>query len=79
MTKEAMGITGFTMTTMCRWVRSYRGRAATLYPFQQGHYLGSGQAEMVLEEAGLDGESQYQAIRKYLDTRAASMAATRLK
>ena len=64
-----MGITGFTMVTMCRWVRSYRGRAATLFPYQHGHFLGSGQGPMVLAEAGLDGESQYRAIRRYLDTR----------
>jgi transketolase len=69
LTKEAMGITGFTMVTMCRWVRSYRGRAATLFPYRHGHFLGSGQASMVLAEAGLDGESQYRAIRRYLDTK----------
>ncbi len=69
LTREAMGITGFTMVTMCRWVRSYRGRAATLFPYRHGHFLGSGQGSMVLAEAGLDGESQYRAIRRYLDTK----------
>jgi hypothetical protein len=39
----------------------------TLHPFQKGHYLGSGQAAMVLSEAGLDGESQFKAIVRYLD------------
>jgi hypothetical protein len=38
----------------------------TLHPFQKGHYLGSGQADQVLAEAGLDGESQFQAILRYL-------------
>jgi hypothetical protein len=38
----------------------------TLYPFQKGHFLGSGQADMVLAEAGLDGESQFEAIRRYV-------------
>jgi len=64
--REAMGITGFTYPTMYRWILSERGRAATLHPFQKGHYLGSGQAYKVLEEAGLDGESQYKAIVKYI-------------
>lgn len=64
--QEAMGITGFTHATMYRWVTSERGRAATLHPFQHGHFLGSGQAEFVLEEAGLDGESQYRAVKRWL-------------
>ena len=63
---EAMGITGFTLPTMYRWIRSDRGRQMTLHPFQKGHFLGSGQAEMVLAEAGLDGESQYKAIIEYV-------------
>ena len=67
--REAMGITGFTLPTMFRWVRSDAGRARTLHPFQHGHFLGSGQGEMVLAEAGLDGESQYRAIRSYVDAR----------
>lgn len=65
--QEAMGITGFTLPTMLRWVRSERGRRMTLHPFQKGHYLGSGQAHMVLAEAGLDGESQFKAIMRYLE------------
>lgn len=64
--REAMGITGFTFPTMYRWILSDRGRAATLHPFQRGHYLGSGQAHKVLEEAMLDGENQYKAIVKYI-------------
>lgn len=64
--REAMGITGFTLPTMHRFIQSDRGRAMSLYPFKKGHYLGSGQAEMVLAEAGLDGESQYKAIVRYI-------------
>ena len=64
--QRAMGITGFTLPTMYRWIRSDRGREATLHPFRKGHYLGSGQAQMVLAEAGLDGKSQFKAIMKYL-------------
>jgi transketolase len=63
---EAMGITGFTLPTMYRWVRSEFGRQMTLYPYIKGHYLGSGQADMVMAEAGLDGASQFKAIMKYL-------------
>jgi len=64
---EAMGITGFTLPTLYRWVRSDAGREATLHPYRHGHYLGSGQGEVVLAEAGLDGESQFIAIKEYLD------------
>jgi transketolase len=65
--REAIGISGFTLPTMYRWVTSDAGRAATLHPYRAGHYLGSGQGEVVLAEAGLDGESQARAIRHYLD------------
>ena len=66
---EAMGITGFTLPTMYRWICSDLGRLMTLHPFQKGHYLGSGQADKVLEEAGLDGESQFKAILRYVKER----------
>jgi transketolase len=64
--QEAMGITDFTFATMTRWVRSDYGRAHTLHPFAQGHYLGSGSGSMVMKEARLDAASQYQAIRAYI-------------
>jgi transketolase len=64
--REAMGITGFTLPTMERWVRSDLGRALTLHPFAHGAYLGSGDGPMVLAEAGLDGRGQYHAIRRYV-------------
>jgi len=67
---EAIGITGFTLPTLHRWVRSDAGLAASLYPFRKGSYLGSGQGEIVLREAGLDGESQAAAIGAWLDARA---------
>ena len=63
---NAMGITGLTLPTMHRWVRSEIGRAFTMHPYQKGHYLGSGQAKLVLEEAGLDGESQFKQIMKFI-------------
>jgi transketolase len=67
----AIGITGFTLPTMLRWVRSDLGRAHSLHPFARGHYLGSGSGAAVLAEAGLDGASQAAAIRRYLDARSA--------
>jgi len=67
--QKAMGITGFTLPTMYRWIRSDQGRLMTLHAFQKGHYLGSGQADKVLAEAGLDGESQYKAIMRYVKER----------
>lgn len=64
---RAMGITGFTAPTLYRWVRSEAGREATLHPYRHGRYLGSGPGDVVLAEAGLDGESQFAAIKHYLD------------
>jgi transketolase len=66
--REAMGITGFSPPTLYRWVTSERGRAASLWPFRKGRFLGSGQAPKVLREAGLDGEGQFEAIRRFVGT-----------
>ncbi len=63
---EAMGITGFTLATMYRWIRGEAGRAATLHPYKQGHYPGSGPGRAVIHQAGLDGEAQFDAILKFL-------------
>ena len=65
--RRAMGITGFTLATLDRWVLSTAGREASLHPYRQGHYLGSGRGEIVLAEAGLDGESQAAAVQRFLD------------
>jgi transketolase len=65
--REAMGITGFTLPTMDRWIRSDLGRAHTLHPYRKGHYLGSGPGPMVLAEAGLDGESQARTIQEFVE------------
>jgi transketolase len=72
--REAVGITGFTKPTMYRWILSEAGRRATLHPFKSGHYLGSGQADRVLAEAGLDGESQFRAIERYVEESHARLA-----
>ena len=37
-----------------------------MYPFEKGHYLGSGIGDMVVHEAGLDGEGQLRRIKAYL-------------
>ena len=63
---SAMGITGFTLPTLYKWIRSKRGIENSLHPFQKGHFLGSGPGAMVLKEAGLDGESQFAAVMKYV-------------
>jgi len=52
---------------MYRWIQSGYGRKMSLCPFSKGHFLGSGRAEMVIKEAGLDGESQFKAILRYLE------------
>jgi transketolase len=65
--QRAMGITGFTLPTIYRWIRSDVGRVNTMYPFQKGHFLSSGVGDAVVHEAGLDGEGQTQRIKAYLD------------
>lgn len=62
---ESMGITDFTLPTMYLWVRSPLGMEHTLHSFRRGHYLGSGTAEKVLEEAGIHAEGQWQAITAF--------------
>jgi transketolase len=64
---EAMGITGFTLPTLYRWVRSDVGLQHSMHPFMKGHYLGSGAGETVIHEAGLDGEAQYRRIKDYVE------------
>ena len=66
---EAMVITDFTLSTMTRWVRSNYGRAHSLHPFRHGHYLGSGAGTVVMTEAGLDGESQFEKVCAYVRDR----------
>jgi transketolase len=68
--REAIGITGFTLPTLYRWVRSQAGLEASLHPYGKGHFLGSGQGDMVLAEAELDGDSQFRLIMEYMAARA---------
>ncbi|MBS1517953.1 MAG: hypothetical protein JSS91_07685 [Bacteroidetes bacterium] len=64
----ALGITGFTLPTMYKWITSFEGRYRILHPFRKGYYLGSGTAESVLRQAGLDEESMYTEVIKYIGT-----------
>jgi len=65
LTFQSMGITDFTLPTMYRWVRSEDGLRRTLHSFVHGHYLGSGQAAKVLEEAGIHAEGQWTAVSAF--------------
>lgn len=67
--QQAIGITGFTLPTMYRWIRSDLGRAMTMHPYMHGHYPGSGSGPAVVAEAGLDGQSQYRRICEYIEAR----------
>jgi transketolase len=67
--KEAMGISGFTLPTMFRWITSEFGRKHTLYAFHKGIYPGSGKAEKVLQEMEINGPAQWKAIQKYIKAR----------
>jgi hypothetical protein len=60
-----MGITDFTMPTMYYWITSDFGRKHSLFAYSRGIYPGSGKAEKVLEEVGLNGSAQWTAIQKY--------------
>jgi hypothetical protein len=50
---------------MHKWITSEAGRNHSINAFGKGHYLGSGQAHKVLEEAGLHGAGQWEAVSKY--------------
>ncbi len=63
----ALGITGFTLPTMYKWITSFEGRYRILHPFRKGYYLGSGTAESVLHQAGLDAEAMFEEVMKYLE------------
>ena len=65
---EAMGMTDFTLPTLYRWVRSNEGLVRSLHSFREGCYLGSGKADMVLQEAGIDGKAQLTAILDYAES-----------
>ena len=67
--REALGITGFTLATLYRFVTGEDGRRRSLSPFRGGHFLGSGKANKVLEQGGLNAAAQLVAIRDYVKSR----------
>ena len=64
--KIATGITDFTLPTLDVWLHSDAGRACALYPHKNGGFVGSGSADKVYEEAGLDASSQLRFVKEYL-------------
>ncbi len=64
--RSAMMISGFTRPTTYRWTMSEKGREATLWPWKDGHYLGSGPGAICIEEAGLHGQAQLKAIESFI-------------
>lgn len=64
---EAIGITGLTLPTMYKWIASHECRRRSVHAFKHGHYLGSGKAHKVFEEAELHGEGQWKAIKGYAE------------
>jgi len=51
---------------MYRWVTSEKGRKHSLYPWKQGFFLGSGNGDVCLEQAGMHGEAQWKAIQRFI-------------
>jgi len=63
---SAMMFSGFTAATTYRWIMSERGRTFTMYPWKRGFFLGSGTGDVCLEQAGMDGEAQWETIQKFV-------------
>ena len=64
--RSAMMFSGFTVATTYRWIMSERGRAFTMYPWKSGNFLGSGQGEVCLEQAGMHAEAQLDTIQQFI-------------
>ena len=52
---------------MHKWITGYEERRRILHPFFGGTYLGSGTAESVLKQAGLDEKNLYKQVKKYIE------------
>ena len=63
---NALGITGFTLPTMHRWITDAEARKHIIHPFKDGHFLGSGNAESVLHQAGLDAPALLKAVKDFM-------------
>ncbi|MDE2292760.1 MAG: hypothetical protein KGL53_11820, partial [Elusimicrobia bacterium] len=67
---RSMMVSDFTTPTFRRWVRTEAGMEASLHPLKTHGYLGSGKWEAVVREGGLDGDSQFEAVRAWAKTAA---------
>ncbi|HAX47765.1 MAG TPA: hypothetical protein DCX92_02140 [Bacteroidetes bacterium] len=54
---------------MYKWITGFEARYNILHPFRKGYYLGSGTAESVLHQAGLDANTMYTEVKKYIESR----------
>lgn len=64
--ENALGITGFTLPTMHKWITGAEARKHIIHPFKGGHFLGSGNAESVLHQAGLDAPALLKAVKDFM-------------
>jgi len=64
--QSAMMFSGFTVATTYRWIMSERGREFTMYPWKSGNFLGSGQGDVCLEQAGMHAEAQLETIQRFI-------------
>ena len=64
--QSAMMFSGFTAATTYRWIMSERGRKYTMYPWKSGSFLGSGQGDVCLEQAGMHAEAQLETIMNFI-------------
>ena len=63
---SAMMFSGFTVATTYRWIMSERGRQFSMYPWKHGSFLGSGQGDVCLEQAGMHAEAQLDLIQRFI-------------
>jgi transketolase len=63
---SAMMFSGFTRATTYRWIMSERGREFTMYPWKSGNFLGSGQGDVCLEQAGMHAAAQLDTIQRFI-------------
>ena len=66
---SAMMFSGFTAATTYRWIMSERGRQFTMFPWKAGNFLGSGQGDVCLEQAGMHAEAQLNTIQQFIAAR----------
>jgi transketolase len=66
---SAMMFSGFTVATTYRWIMSNRGRQFSMYPWKSGNFLGSGQGDVCLEQAGMHGAAQLATIQRFIEAK----------